>query len=153
VIFSVVGPLALAALISLIVVALGVPLLQAILVFVNLETMRTLLSVAAWLLAIASILAALLPSVAAGLIFALAVVYAQVDTVWMAWLAAAAAIVGFVGFGMFVIPAESSALILPTVGSARQGVELAAMLGVLALMPATLCWWLTKPLHRASIAA
>jgi hypothetical protein len=152
-IFSVVGPLALAALISLIIVALGVPLLQAILVFVDLEAMRTLLSVAAWLLAIASLLAALLPSVAAGLIFALAAVYAQINAVWMAWLAAVAAIGGFVGFGIFVIPAESSALILPTVRSAQQGLELAAMLTVLALMPTTLCWWLTRPLHRASIAA
>ena len=153
VIFSLAGPLALAALISLIVLALGVPFLEAILFLLRIESMRTVLSVAIWLLAIASIVAALLPSVATGLIFAFAAVYGRLTAVWMAWLAAAVAIAGFVGFGVFVVPTESSPLILPSVQSARQGLELGAMLAALALMPTTLCWCLTRPLHRASIAA
>ena len=153
VIFSLAGPLALAALISLIVLALGVPFLEAILLLVRIESMRTVLSVAVWLLALASILAALLPSIAAGVIFACAAVYGRVNAVWMAWLAAAVAIAGFVGFGVFMVPAESSPLILPSVQSARQGLELGAMLAALALMPTTLCWWLTRPLHRASLVA
>jgi hypothetical protein len=152
-VFSVVGPLALAALISLLVLALGAPLLQAILVLVSLEALHTLISVAIWLLAIASALAAFPPSLAAGLVFAMAAVYAEIGAVWVAWLAACVAIGGFVGFGVFVVPAESSALILPSVQSARQGLELSAMLAVLAVIPTTLCWWLTKPLHRASIVA
>jgi hypothetical protein len=105
------------------------------------------------LLALATMLAAFLPSVAAGLIFALAAVYGGVNRIWMAWLAASVAVAGFVAFGIFVVPAESSALILPDVRSLRQALNLSALLAVLAVIPTSLCWWLAKPLHRASIAA
>jgi hypothetical protein len=71
----------------------------------------------------------------------------------MAWLAAAAGIAGVILLGHFVIPGESSAVILPSVQSADQSLRLFAILAVLAILPATLCWWLSKPLHRASIAA
>jgi hypothetical protein len=71
----------------------------------------------------------------------------------MAWLAAAAGIAGVILLGHFVIPGESSAVILPSVQSADQSLRLSAILIVLAIAPATLCWWLSRPLHRASIAA
>ena len=45
-------------------------------------------------------LASFLPSVAAGLIFALAAVYGGINMIWMAWLAAAVAVAGFVVFGI-----------------------------------------------------
>ena len=153
VIFSVVGPLALAALISLLAVAFGATLLQMLLVLVELEVVRTMISVAVWLLAIATVIASLLPSVATGLIFALAAVYAEINMIWIAWIAAAIAIAGFVVFGMFVAPPETSAVILLDVKSLRQALMLSAMLGVVAIAPVSLCWWLAKPLHRASIAA
>ena len=51
--------------------------------------------------------------------------------IWMAWIAAAIAIAGFVAFGMFVVPSESSAVILPDVRSARQALTLSAMLALL----------------------
>jgi hypothetical protein len=98
-------------------------------------------------------LAAFLPSVAAGLIFALAAVYGGINMIWMAWLAAAIAIAGFVVLGMFVMPSESSAVILLDVRSARAALTLSTMLAVLAIVPTSLCWWLAKPLHRGSIAA
>ncbi len=70
----------------------------------------------------------------------------------MAWLAAAIAVAGFVVFGMFVVPLESSAVILPDVRSARAALTLSVMLAVLAIGPTSLCWWLAKPWHRGSIA-
>jgi predicted ABC-type exoprotein transport system permease subunit len=39
------------------------------------------------------------------------------------------------------------------VHSAGQSIPLFGVLTALAVLPATLCWWLAKPLHRASIAA
>lgn len=152
-IFSVAGPLTMAALISLIAVALGAALLQMFLALLELEALRTMVSVAVVLLALATTLAAFLPSVAAGLVFALVAVYGGVNMIWMAWLAAAIAVVGFVVFGTFVVPSESSALILPDVRSVQQALKLSAVLAVLTIIPASLCWWLAKPLHRGSIAA
>jgi hypothetical protein len=152
-IFSVAGPLSMAALISLIVVGFGAALLQMFLALLELEALRTMVSVAIVLLALVTALAAFLPSVAAGVIFALAAVYGGVNMIWMAWLAAAIAVAGFVVFGMLLVPSESSAVVLPDVRSARQALTLSAVLAVLAVIPASLCWWLAKPLHRARIAA
>lgn len=152
-IFSVVGPLAVAALIALIVIALGAPFLQLLLVFVDLGALRTVISVAVSLLAVAAVLASSPPSAVAGLIFASAAVYAGKNTVWMAWIAAAIAIIGLIVLGGFVIPAESSAVILPGVQWARQALTLFVMLAAVAVLPATLCWWLAKPLHRAIVPA
>jgi hypothetical protein len=152
-IFSIAGPLATAALISLIVVGLGAALLQLFLALLELEALRTVISVAVGLLAFVTMLASFVPSVAAGLIFALAAVYGGINMIWMAWLAAAIAIAGFVVLGIFVVPSESSAVILPDVRSARPALTLSAILTVLAVIPASLCWWLAKPLHRARIAA
>ena len=152
-IFSIAGPLTIAALISLLVAGLGAALLQMFLVLLELEALRTMVSVAIVLLALATVLASFLPSIAAGLIFALAAVYGGINMIWMAWLAAVIAVAGFVVFGMFVLPSESSAVILPDVRSVRQALTLSAVLAVLAVIPAGLCWWLAKPLHRGSIAA
>jgi hypothetical protein len=151
-IFSIAGPLTIAALISLIVVAFGAALLQMFLALLELDALRTMISVAVGLLAFVTMLAAFLPSVAAGLIFALAAVYGGINMIWMAWLAAAIAIAGFVVLGVFVVPSEASAVILPDVRSAQQALMLSAVLAVLAVIPASLCWWLAKPLHRGSIA-
>ena len=152
-IFSVVGPLAIAALISLVMVVFGAALLQIFLMLVDFDALRTMVSAAVWLLVFVTALAALLPSAAAGLIFALAAVYGGINMIWMAWIAAAIAIAGFVAFGIFVVPSESSAVFLPDVRSVRQALTLSAMLALLAVIPTSLCWWLAKPLHRASIAA
>ncbi len=152
-IFSVVGPLAFAALTSLIVVAFGAALLQLLLVFVDLSALRSVISIAVWLLAFLAVMASIPPSAVAGIIFASAAVYGGIGAIWMAWLAAAVAIAGVVTGGMFFIPSESSAVILPSVGSASQAPALFAMLAALAVVPTSLCWWLAKPLHRATISA
>ena len=152
-IFSVVGPLAFAALTSLIVVALGAALLQLLLVFVDLSALRSVISIAVWLLAFLAVMASIPPSAVAGIIFASAAVYGGIRAIWMAWLAAAVAIAGVVTGGLFFIPSESSAVILPSVGSASQAPALFAMLAALAVVPTSLCWWLAKPLHRATVTA
>lgn len=153
VIFSVVGPLTTAALVSVTVTALGAAMLQMFLALLDLEALRALLSIAVVLLAIATVLASFLPAVIAGLIFALAVVYADLNMIWMAWLAAAVAAAGFVALGVCIVPSETSAVILPSVRSAPEALKLSAMLAILAVIPASLCWWLAKPLHRVILPA
>jgi hypothetical protein len=152
-IFSIVGPVAFATLILLIVAGFGAPLLQISLALVSLEGLSTVISVALWLLVMATLLASFPPSAMAGCIFAVIAVYAGVNAVWMAWLAVALAIIGVIVLGLFIIPDESSAVILPSARSAGESLSLFAVLAVLAILPTTLCWWLAKPLHRASIAA
>ncbi len=152
-IFSVVGPLAFAALTSLIVVAFGAALLQLLLAFVDLDALRPAISVAVGLLAFLAVLASIPPSAVTGIIFASVAVYTGMGAIWMAWIAAAVAIVGMVASGMFFIPSESSAVILPSVRSADQALALFVMLAALAVVPTSLCWWLAKPLHRATISA
>jgi hypothetical protein len=71
----------------------------------------------------------------------------------MAWLAVAVAIAGVIALGVVFIPDESSAVILPSARSAGEALSLFAVLAVLALLPASLCWWFAKPLHRAGISA
>jgi hypothetical protein len=153
VIFSIVGPFAFAALVLAIVASFGAPLAQLFATFAGHDLFSAIVSVALWVLTIAAWLAAIPPSAMAGLIFAFAAVCADLNRIWMAWLAAAAGIAGVILLGNFVIPGESSAVILPSVQSADQSLRLFGILAVLAFLPATLCWWLAKPLHRASIAA
>lgn len=147
-IFTIVGPLTIAAIVSLLIVTLGAPLLQLLLAIADLDALRTIASFAAWLLAAVAILASFLPSVAAGTIFAWTAVYADINAIWMAWLAAGIAAAGFIVFGMFIHPSESSALILPSVQSPAQALSLFSMLAVLAFLAASFCWWLARPLHR-----
>jgi hypothetical protein len=105
------------------------------------------------LLAFVAALAALLPSLGAGVVFALSAVYAGQNAIWMAWFAAAVGIAGFIGLGMFVQPSESSAVILPGVRSFTQALSLSVLLACIAVIPASLCWWFARPLHRGNVAS
>jgi hypothetical protein len=153
IIFSIVGPLAFATLLLVTVASFGVPLVQLFGAFAGHDLLHTIVSVALWVLSIAAWLAAIPPSAMAGLIFAFAAVCAGLDRIWMAWLAAAAGIAGVILLGHFVIPGESSAVILPGARSSAESLSLFGVLCVLAILPVTLCWWLSKPLHRASMSA
>jgi hypothetical protein len=146
-------PIAFTVLILLISAGLGAPILELVLAFVGLKALGTMVSIAALLLSVALMLASFMPSAVAGLIFALAAVYAGANAVWVAWLAVAVAILGVVVLGVFIIPQESSAVILPNIRSAGEALASFAMLSVLAILPTTLCWWLTKPLSRAILPA
>ena len=137
-----------AAIVLLLIVALGGPLLQLLLAIADLDVLRTVASLAAWLLVAFAVMASFLPSMAAGIIFASAAVYADSNTIWMALLAAGIAAAGFVVFGMFIHPSESSALILPSVQSLGQALAIFSVLAVFACLAASVCWWLARPLHR-----
>jgi hypothetical protein len=152
VIFSILGPIAFAATVLAILSSFGAPLAQLLSAFAGHDLLGTIVSVALWVLAMASLLAAIPPSAMAGAIFGFAAVCAGLNTLWMAWLAAAAGIAAVILLGNFVVPQESSAVILPGARDAAESLRLFAVLGALAFLPATLCWWLSKPLHRASIA-
>jgi hypothetical protein len=54
---------------------------------------------------------------------------------------------------MFVQPSESSAVILPGVRSLTQALSLSALLAGIAVIPASLCWWFARPLHRGNVAS
>jgi hypothetical protein len=153
VIFSILGPIAFALTVLGILTSFGAPLAQLLSAFVGHDLLSTIVSVALWVLAMASLLAAIPPSAIAGLIFGFAAVYAGINTVWMAWLAAAAGIAAVILLGNFIVPQESSAVILPGARDMAESFRLFAVLGALALLPSTLCWWLSRPLHRASMSA
>ncbi|CAN5321943.1 hypothetical protein BH10PSE10_BH10PSE10_02690 [soil metagenome] len=147
-IFTIAGPLTIAVIVLLLVVALGAPLLQLLLAVADLDMLRTVASFAAWLLAAIAILASFLPSVAAGTILVWEAIYVDLNAIGGVWWVVFAATAGFVVFGMFIRPSESSALILPSVQSASQAVSLFSVLAVLGLLAASFCWWLARPLHR-----
>jgi hypothetical protein len=93
-IFAIVGPLAFAAQVVLVMAGFNAPLIELLKMLLKLDTVNTLVSVAVWVLAITSMLAAIPPSIIAGFIFALAAVGTGLKAVWMAWLAVAVAISG-----------------------------------------------------------
>jgi hypothetical protein len=147
-VFAIIGPLAIAAIVSTVVSALGARLLDAVLVWLDLGVLRAVASFAAWLLTVVVVRAAFAPALAAGILFGGIAIYGGCNTIGMAWLAAIVAVAGFVGVGLFVRPSLSSLLLLPVVASWPQVLSLFAVLGVLALIASSLCWGLARPLHR-----
>jgi hypothetical protein len=148
-IFSAAGPIAFAALILLLVLGVGAPFLGLLREFANPGGISTLISVAVWVLTFGALLAAFPPSVMTGVIFALAAVCAGLVATWMAWCATAVAIAAIILIGAFYVPEVSSVVLLPSIRGAEPVVRAFVALNVLALAPATLCWWLARPLNRA----
>ena len=147
-VFAIVGPLVIAAIVSLVVGALGGRRVDALLLWFDLGMLRAIVSYAAWLLAVVALREAFLPSLAAGILFGWVAIYGGRNAIWVAWATALLAVAGFVGFGLFVRPGLAARLILPVVASWPQVAALGAVLGVLALVASSLCWWLARPLHR-----
>jgi hypothetical protein len=145
-IFAIVGPLAFAAQVVLVMAGFNAPLIELLKMLLKLDTVNTLVSVAVWVLAITSMLAAIPPSIIAGFIFALAAVGTGLKAVWMAWLAVAVAISGIFALGHAAVPSQSTALILPNAQNAGQGTALFLVLNMLAILPTALCWWLARSL-------
>ena len=150
VIFTIVGPLAATAVFGLFVLLVGVPMLQIMLGLVELETVRAWLSVAVFLLVFFALAAAAIPSVIAGLAFAIASVYCGKNSLWVALAIVGTLMIGVVAFGFFVSPSESSPLLLPSVKGLRQGAFLALFLSIPAAIAVSLCWLFSRPLHRLS---
>jgi len=148
-IFSFVGPLAVTMVFACIVVAVGVPLLDTLLQIFELRILQNWLSAAVFLLMFLAFASALIPSIATGLLFALASVYCGLTSVWAALATAAAVVVGVIALGFLVSPSEPSPLLLPGVKGVQQGAFLALFLSIPAAFAAYLSWFFSRPLHRA----
>lgn len=150
VIFSIVGPLAVTAGFGFFVLLIGIPTLQTMLELVELQTLRAWLPVAVFLLIFFAFAVAAIPSVIAGLGFAIASVYCGMNSLWVALAIVGTMVLGVVALGFFVSPSESSPLLLPSVKGLRQAVFLALFLSIPAAIAACLCWLFSRPLHRLS---
>ncbi len=148
-IFSFVGPLAITALFACLVLVVGIPLLDTLLQIVGLKILQNWLSAAVFLLIFFAFASALIPSILAGTIFAIASVYCGLTSVWAALVVAGALVVGVVVLGFFMSPSESSPLLLPGVKGMQQGVFLALFLSIPAAIAAYLGWFFSRPLHRS----
>ena len=151
-IFSIAGPLAFAGLILLMVFGIGAPFVALLRDFADFGSLSTLAAVAVWVLGIGAMLAAFPPSAIAGVIFAFVAVCTGASAVWIAWCATAAAIAAIILVGTLYTPDESSAVLLPNIQGMEQVLRAFAGLNILAFLPTTFCWWLTRPLHRARIS-
>jgi hypothetical protein len=150
VIFALAGPLIIATLFVLFISIIGVQLVQLMLEFVQLETLRPWLSIAFFLLVFFAIVAAVPASALAGLFFAIAAIYLGWNSLRTALVVVAIMVTGVVILGSFTTTSENSPLFLPSVQGLRQGFWLALFLFVPAAIAASLCWLFTRPLHRMS---
>jgi hypothetical protein len=149
-IFAIVGPLAVTAVFGAFVLVVGIPMLQVMLDVVELETIRNWLSVAVFLLIFFALAATVLPSVFAGVVFAIVAVYCGMNSLWVALAIVGLMVLGVVALGFIISPSESSPLLLPSVKGLRQGAFLALFLAIPAAIAACLCWLFSRPLHRQS---
>jgi hypothetical protein len=150
VIFTIVGPIVVTTVFGLIFLWIGVPMVQILLEFFKLESLREWLSVTVFLLVFFSLAGAVLPSILAGLAFAIASVYCGKNSLWAALIIVGTMVIGVVALSLFVSPSESSPLVLPSVDGLRQGGYLALFLSIPAAIAASLCWLFSRPLHRLS---
>ena len=148
-IFSFVGPLAITALFACLVLVFGIPLLDTLLQMVDLKFLQNWLSAAVFLLIFFAFASALIPSILAGIVFAIASVYCGLTSVWAALVVTGVLVVGVVVLGFFMAPSESSPLLLPSVKGVQQGAFLTLFLFIPAAIAAYLSWFFSRPLHRA----
>jgi hypothetical protein len=150
-IFTIVGPLILTALVGIFFSVLGLPVLSLLLEFTELEVLRPWLQIALVLLFFFAFVATIVPSFMAGFAFALFAVYAGLNTLWTALGVAAALVIGVVVLGFFGAPSdEAGPLLLPSVQGVRQAAWLALFLMVPSAIAASVCWLVSRPLHRMS---
>jgi hypothetical protein len=149
-IFAVVGPLVVTAIFGLFFLVLGVSMLQLLLIFFELESLRPWLSIAAVLLFFFMLVAAITPSIVAGFAFAIASVYCGKNSLWVALAIVGIMVLGVVILGSYASTSESSPLLLPSVEGLRQGAWLALFLSIPAAIAGSLCWLFSRPLHRMS---
>jgi hypothetical protein len=147
-VFTVLGPLVVGAMLLLVVLAVGVPILQLLLTIIDLEALRPWLSIAAFLLVMIGLVVAVPPACLTGFAFAVAAVYFGANSVWVAIAAAALVGIGIVVMGFFVSPSDSSALMVPSPQGLRQAVVLSLVLTFPAAAAASLCWLASRALHR-----
>jgi hypothetical protein len=149
-IFAVVGPIVVATVFGLFVLAIGIQLVQLMLEFFELEALRPWLSIAFSLLLFFAVVAAIPASAVAGVTFAVAAVYLGMNSLRAALVVAGIMAAGVVIIGFLFSPSENSALFVPNLQGIRQGFWLTLFLFVPAAIAASLCWIFSRPLHRMS---
>jgi hypothetical protein len=148
-IFSFVGPLAVTAVFACLVLVVGIPILDTLLQIVELKMLQNWLSAAVFLLIFFAFASAMIPSILAGVVFAIVSVYCGLTSVWAALMIAGVLVLGIIVLGFFVSPSESSPLLLPGVKGVQQGAFLALFLSIPAAIAAYLSWFFSRPLHRS----
>jgi hypothetical protein len=88
-----------------------------------------------------------------GLAFAIASVYFGLNSLWTALAIVGILVLGVVVFGFFSAASESSPLLLPTVQGLRQASTLALLLAIPGTLAASVCWLVSRPLHRTPSSA
>jgi hypothetical protein len=146
-VFTLVGPVLLAAMFALSIVILAAPILDLLFFWIDWRALRP---IALFLLVFFALVATVPASFAVGLAFAVASVYFGARALSVALLIVALAAAGLVALGSFMPPSESSPLILPGVRDLSQGAALWLFLTVPGAIAAAICWLMSRPLHRPS---
>ena len=149
-IFAVIAPLIITALFGAFILALGLELVRLLLSLFGLESFGPLLRIAFVVLLFFAFAATVPASMLAGICFAIAALYFGRNSLWAALIVTGAMAAGVVLLGFFVSPSENSPLFLPSVDGLRQGVSLALFLFIPGAIAASLCWLISRPLHRIS---
>lgn len=147
VVFSVVGPLLIATMFSLSIFLLATPILEFFFFWIDWQALRPL---TLFLLVFFAVIASAPAAFAIGVVFAISSVYFGANTLPVLLLIVALAAAGVVVMGAFVVPSESSPLIVPGVRDVGHGASLWLFLTVPGAIAGALCWLISRPLHRPS---
>ena len=150
VIFAMIAPLIITALFGAVILALGLEMVRLLLSLFGLESFGPLLKIAFLVLLFFAFVATVPASILAGVFFAIAALYFGKASLWAALIVTAAMAAGVVLLGFFVSPSENSPVFLPSVEGLRQGASLALFLFIPGAIAASLCWLISRPLHRMS---
>jgi hypothetical protein len=149
-VFAIIAPLIITALFGALILALGLELVRLMLSLFGLESFGPLLKTAFFILLFFAFVAAVPASILAGIFFAIAALYFGKASLWAALIVTAALAAGVVLLGFFLAPSQNSPLFLPSVDGLRQGASLALFLFIPGALAASLCWLISRPLHRMS---
>jgi len=147
-VFGIGGPLCLVVLALTVVLAFGAPVLNFLSEALHISVNPNLLFVAFVVIAMFVAFAAIIPMFCAGLVFAIAAFGFGQRAIWVAWLAAIVVFAGVLVFGALSPAPENSPIYLPSVADWRQVLDLTRGLLVPVLIAMSLCWLVSKPLHR-----
>ncbi|MBI3701839.1 MAG: hypothetical protein HY242_15530 [Afipia sp.] len=151
-VFAVTGPLTIALTSVAAIAALGAPFFELFTAITGVSISRNWLFISFVLLIGLIVAGSALPSICAGIAFALSAFVFKYAAIAAAWIAAAIVALGFAVAGVLVTPSESSPLILVSIGSIRQALSLALLLFVPAAFAASVAWLLSRPFHRGVAA-
>jgi hypothetical protein len=146
-VFTILGPIVVAATLIAIGLLIGVPLLLlSLLVFDFASSWRWLTSVV-YEVAIILVVGTLAPAAIAGIAFAIASVYFHANALWLALLIGVLAAIGLVAVGLAVKSSGASMMLVPHIEDASHALSVAVFLAIAAAFAAGACWRVTRKLH------